>query len=175
MITEVCNFAQTRLPFWRGIAPSKGDQYDHDRAGVPRQRASMPVLGRVGERCGKQGRFLRPRRDLGERRRPDREIDRCVEDRSNPRTFTPSGGRGLAVPAGPALCDESRQLGDVGGNAPGLVAGRRRAPARFVLEIDLCERLAVVIADDEAVLAELHVRVIDGPRAAGRTLGPSLW
>jgi hypothetical protein len=31
----VCTFAQTRLPFWRGIAPSKGDQYDHDRAGVP--------------------------------------------------------------------------------------------------------------------------------------------
>ena len=23
----VCTFAQTRLPFWRGIAPSKGDQY----------------------------------------------------------------------------------------------------------------------------------------------------
>jgi len=28
----VCNFAQTRLSFWNRIAPSKGDQYDHDRA-----------------------------------------------------------------------------------------------------------------------------------------------
>ena len=33
---EVCNFAQTHPPFGFAIAPSKGAQYDHDRAGVPR-------------------------------------------------------------------------------------------------------------------------------------------
>jgi len=92
------------LPIWLCIAPSKGDQHDHDRAGVPRQRASMPVLGRVGERSGKQGRILRPCRDLGQRcrsdraRRPDREIDRCAGDQSKPRSLTPSGGCGLTVP-----------------------------------------------------------------------------
>jgi hypothetical protein len=91
----------------RAIAPSKGDHHDHDRAGVPRQRASMPVLGRVGERAGKQRRFLCPRRDLGGRRHLGREIDRRAGNRGNPRTFTPSGGCGLAVAAGPALCDES--------------------------------------------------------------------
>ena len=48
----VCTFAQTRLPFWRGIAPSKGDQHDHDRAGVPRQ---MPVC-RCGGRYGRGSR-----------------------------------------------------------------------------------------------------------------------
>ena len=97
----VCTFAQTRLPFWRGIAPSKSDQHDHDRAGVPRRRASMPVLGRVGERSGKQRSFLRPRRDLGERGRSDREIDRRAGDQHNRRTFAPSGGLGLTVPDGP--------------------------------------------------------------------------
>ena len=104
----VCTFAQTRLPFWRGIAPSKGDQHDHDRAGVPRQRASMPVLGRVGERSGKQRSFLRPRRDLGERGRSDREIDRRAGDQRSRGTFAPSGGLGLTVPDGPARCEELR-------------------------------------------------------------------
>jgi hypothetical protein len=132
----VCTFAQTRVPFWRGIAPSKGDQYDHDRAGVPRQRASMPVLGRVGERSGKHRSFLRPRRDLGERRRSDREIDRRAGDQDNRRAFAPSGGLGLTVPDGPA--DQPRQPGDVDGDAPGFVAGGslfRHVPAfrRLVL------------------------------------------
>jgi hypothetical protein len=42
-----------------------------------------------------------------------------------------------------------RQLGDVGGDAAGLVAGeqvRRRAPSRLVLEIDVGERLAVSVS-----------------------------
>jgi hypothetical protein len=46
-----------------------------------------------------------------------------------------------------------RQLGDVGGDAPGFVAGeevRRCATAGLVLEIDVGERLPVVIADDDA-------------------------
>ena len=48
---------------------------------------------------------------------------------------------------------QPRQRGDVGGDAPGLVAGeqlRRRAASRFILEIDVGERLPVVVADDEA-------------------------
>ena len=82
----------------------------------------MPVLGGVGDRSGKQGSFLRPRRDLGKRRSPDREIDRPVGDLSNRRTFAPSGGRRLTVPVGHALCDERRQVGDVGGDPPRLIA-----------------------------------------------------
>jgi hypothetical protein len=37
------------------------------------------------------------------------------------------------------------------------------SPAGFVLEIDVGERVAVAVADDVAVLAELGVRVIDRP------------
>jgi hypothetical protein len=47
------------------------------------------------------------------------------------------------------LSSESAQLGDVGGDAPGLVAGeemRRRTPARLLLEIDVRERLPVGVA-----------------------------
>jgi hypothetical protein len=71
----------------------------------------MPVLGRVGERAGKQRRFLCPRRDLGGRCHLGREIDRRAGNPGNPRTFTPSGGCGLAVAAGPARCDDSRSGG----------------------------------------------------------------
>jgi len=39
-----------------------------------------------------------------------------------------------------------------------------RSPARLILEIDVGELLAGGVADDVAVLAELHVRVIDRPR-----------
>jgi hypothetical protein len=45
------------------------------------------------------------------------------------------------------------QLGDVGGDAPSLVAGeevRRRATARLLLEIDAGQRLPTVVPDDEA-------------------------
>jgi hypothetical protein len=38
---------------------------------------------------------------------------------------------------------------------------RRRASSRLLLEIDVGERMPVVVADNEAVLAQLHVRVID--------------
>ena len=73
---------------------------------VPRQRASMPVLGRIGETSGTQGSFLRPRRDPGQRcrdraRRADREID-------SRQIFAPSGGGGLTVPVGPTPCDKCR-------------------------------------------------------------------
>ena len=43
------------------------------------------------------------------------------------------------------------QLGDVGGDAPGLVAGEqlgRRTPSRLLLEVDVRERLPVGVADD---------------------------
>jgi hypothetical protein len=40
---------------------------------------------------------------------------------------------------------------------------RRRSPAGLLVEIDVGERVAVGVADDEAGLAELGVRVIDGP------------
>ena len=56
-----------------------------------------------------------------------------------------------------------QQLGDVDGDAPRFVLGqqvRRSASARLVLEVDIGQRVAVVIADDEAGM----VRLIDGPR-----------
>ena len=105
-------------PPGRAIAPSKGDRHDHDRAGVPRQRASMPVLGRVGERAGKQRPFFALAATWEGVASLGREIDRRAGNRGNQANFTPSGGCGLAVAAGPALCDELRQLGDVGGDAP---------------------------------------------------------
>jgi hypothetical protein len=60
--------------------------------------------------------------------------------------------------------------------APRLIAGhhlRRRSPAGFILEIDVGERVAVAVADDVAVLAELGARVIDRPgrREAAPRLG----
>jgi hypothetical protein len=67
-----------------------------------------------------------------------------------------------------------RQLGDVGGDAPGLVAGeevRRRATPRLLLEIDVGERLPVGVADDEA-----RVGFLDGPgRRAPRQGGLFAW
>jgi hypothetical protein len=50
------------------------------------------------------------------------------------------------------VLQQLRQLGDVYGDAPRLVAGEqvcRRTPSRLLLEIDVGERLPVVIADDE--------------------------
>src|ERR1700674_2914816 len=44
----------------------------------------MPVLGRVGDRFGKQRGFLRPRRDLGGRRRAEREIECVGDDAAHP-------------------------------------------------------------------------------------------
>jgi len=60
------------------------------------------------------------------------------------------------------LCDELRQLGDVGSDPPRLVPSEqlcRRAPAGLLLEIDVSERQAAVILHDEA-----DVRFLDGPR-----------
>ena len=48
------------------------------------ERTSMPVLGRVGDQFGKQRGFLRPRRDLGGRRRADREIECVGDDAAHP-------------------------------------------------------------------------------------------
>jgi hypothetical protein len=58
-----------------------------------------------------------------------------------------------------------RQLGDVGGDAPGVVVGgqvSRRAPTGLVLEVEVTERLPVGIADDEALCV-----LVDGPRRRG--------
>jgi hypothetical protein len=44
------------------------------------------------------------------------------------------------------------------------LSGCRVLPARLTLEIDVGERVPVGVADDEAILAQLYVRVIDGPR-----------
>jgi hypothetical protein len=68
--------------------------------------------------------------------------------------------------------EQVRQLRDIGGDAPGLVAGEqmcRRAPSRLLLEIDVGERLAGVILHDET-----GIRFLDGPgrrEAAGRGHG----
>jgi hypothetical protein len=46
-----------------------------------------------------------------------------------------------------------KQLGDVGGDAPGLVSREQTgspSPSRLILEIDVGERLTVLIPDDEA-------------------------
>ena len=66
-----------------------------------------------------------------------------------------------------------RQLGDVGGDAPGLVAGEqlgRRAPSRLILEIDIGQRLTAGVADDEAGVGLLDGlgRRGGGGAAAGR-------
>jgi hypothetical protein len=63
-----------------------------------------------------------------------------------------------------------RQLGDVGRDAPRIVAGEelgRRSPSRLVLEIDVGECLPIVVADDEA-----RVGLLDGPgrREAARQI-----
>jgi len=65
------------------------------------------------------------------------------------------------------LAQQLRQLGDVCGDAPRLVAGEqlgRRAASRLILEVNVGERLAAVVADDEA-----GVGLLDGPgrREAG--------
>jgi hypothetical protein len=46
-----------------------------------------------------------------------------------------------------------RQLGDVGGDPPGFIAGHkigRRSPARLLLVLDIRERVAVLVLHDEA-------------------------
>jgi len=63
----------------------------------------------------------------------------------------------------------TRQLGDVGGYPPCLVAReqlRRRAPSWLVLEIDVGEGLTVVVTDDEAGAVILDVPVAAGSGAA---------
>jgi hypothetical protein len=68
-----------------------------------------------------------------------------------------------------ATLQQLRQLGDVRGDAPGLVAGEqlgRRPPCRLLLEIDVGERLPVGVADDEA-----GVGLLDGPGRREAALG----
>jgi hypothetical protein len=74
------------------------------------------------------------------------------------------------------MLQQLRKLSNVGGDAAGLVAGeqvRDRAPSRFLLEIDIGERMAVGVMDDEALSPELGVGSFDGPRRreAALTLG----
>ena len=52
------------------------------------------------------------------------------------------------------------QFGDIGSDPPGLVASeqlRRGPPAELIFEIDICERLAITVADDKTGL-----RLFDG-------------
>jgi hypothetical protein len=67
--------------------------------------------------------------------------------------------RGCLV--GRCLAQQLRQLDDVGGDAPGLISRQQlcRSLARFILELDICERLADTIPHDET-----GVRFLDGPR-----------
>ena len=65
-------------------------------------------------------------------------------------------------------------LGDVGGDALGLVAGERmssRATPRLIFEIDVVERLPVGVADDEAPPIQLGVGLVDGPGRREAALG----
>jgi hypothetical protein len=53
------------------------------------------------------------------------------------------------------LAQQLRQLGDIGGDPPCLVAGeqlRSRAAARLFVEIDVSERLTVLVPDGETGL-----------------------
>ena len=53
-----------------------------------------------------------------------------------------------------------RQLGDVGGDAPGVVAGeevRRRAASRLLLEIDVGQRLPVGVGATRCGWAYRHI------------------
>src|SRR5205823_14872683 len=62
-----------------------------------------------------------------------------------------------------------RQLGDVGGDALGLVAReqvRGRAPSRLLLEIDVSELLSRAVLYDEASLG-----LIDGPGRREAAIG----
>ena len=71
---------------------------------------------------------------------------------------------------------EFRQLGDVGGDAPGLVGGEqlgRRAASRLLLAIDVSERLPISIKDDKAPPIQLGSGLVDGPGAAGS--GGAVW
>jgi len=71
-----------------------------------------------------------------------------------------------------AVLQQLRQLGDVHGDAPRLVAGeqvRCRAPPRLLLEIDIGERLPVGVADDEAGIVNLVERPRCGKRRGGET------
>ena len=106
----VCSvhFCSDAPPLLAWLAPSKSDQHDHDRAGVPRRRASMPVLGRVGERSGKQRSFLALTATWESAAARDREIGRRAGDQHTRGTFAPSGGLGLTVPDGSARCEELR-------------------------------------------------------------------
>ena len=80
--------------------------------------------------------------------------------RSKQRLRSYNGGK-----IGSARAQHLRQLGDVGGDAPGLVAGQQtgsRSPPLLLLEIDVGERLPVGVADDEAGLL-----LVDRPGRGG--------
>ena len=69
-----------------------------------------------------------------------------------------------------ATLQQLRQLGDVRGDAPGLVAGeqlgRRTSSRLLLLEIEVGQRLPVGVADDEA-----GVGLLDGPGRREAALG----
>jgi hypothetical protein len=87
-------------------------------------------------------------------------------------------GNGDVQPGSPPVCKHLRYANTsirpcvAGSGSLAMLAAMRRASyvvsslaaerrPRLVLEIDVGERLPAGVADDEAVLAELHVRVID--------------
>ena len=56
--------------------------------------------------------------------------------------------------------------GEIRGDASGFAAVEqlgRRAPSPFFLEIDVGERVIVVVADDETLPLELRVGIFNGP------------
>jgi hypothetical protein len=76
-----------------------------------------------------------------------------VENWTYRRLFITLAKRGRLRDARSGLTQQLRQLGDVGGDAPGLVAGEqlgRRTPSRLILEMDVGQRLPAVVPDDEA-------------------------
>ena len=113
-------------------------------------------------KCGSQYKLVRveaepdpshgriDRRDLGARRRADREIECRAGDQGTPRNLR-SVGRPRAN--GPRwtrrLCDEIRQLGDVRGNPPRLVTSEqlcRRSPAGLTEPQSVAARRPVIVS-----------------------------
>ena len=93
----------------------------------------------------------------------------CVSSRSTspghswqPGLFSSSGAAGAALRISGysgRLVQQLRQLRDVRGDAPRLVArhqSRCRSPARLILEIDIRQRVPGVVLHDEAISSTIH-------------------
>ena len=125
-------------PGWRAI---RMECCVHDLPPTPPTRKNLSLLCRnVCDARHKNHRaVLRP-----ERTRQQRHLDMALPAARAASSAVLHGGK-----IGSARAQQLRQLGDVGGDATGLVAGEqlgRRAPPRLILEIDIGQRLAVVVA-----------------------------